>query len=125
MTPPVVTRTYQEAVEITAGDGCQLRELLHPHRDAVAIGYSLAQASVGAGKSTLPHRLKQSEVYFGLSGTATLYVDFAPYPVAAGTAVYIPPGAMQYVVNDNTAPFVFLCLVDPPWCSADETIGGL
>ncbi len=122
MTMKVVAKRFADAVEMVAADGCQLRELLHPHRDSVAIGYSLAQALVAPWERTFPHHLEQSEVYFGLSGAATLYIDTAPYPIAVGTAVYVPPGATQYVVNDSTVPFVFLCLVDPPWSSSGETI---
>jgi len=54
--------------EIIAHDGCRLKEILHPDRDPVSLNYSLSTARVDPGKATLKHFLRQTEVYFILSG---------------------------------------------------------
>jgi mannose-6-phosphate isomerase-like protein (cupin superfamily) len=53
-----------------AGDGSFLKELLRPSPETGGIGYSLAHAEVAAGTQTLPHRLRNAEVYYILEGRA-------------------------------------------------------
>ena len=107
---------------IHAGDASQLREILHPDRDAATVHYSLAHAQVSPGRRTLRHSLDRSELYYVLSGEATVYLDDSPYPLCSGSALLIPPGLEQWVQNDGSEPFVFLCVVDPPWTENGETI---
>jgi mannose-6-phosphate isomerase-like protein (cupin superfamily) len=42
--------------------------------------------------------------------------------VKPGDAIYIPPNARQYIRNTGSGPLVFICLVDPAWQKADETV---
>jgi mannose-6-phosphate isomerase-like protein (cupin superfamily) len=42
--------------------------------------------------------------------------------VEPGDAVYIPPGAKQFIRNLGTEPLAFLCIVDPAWHLEDEII---
>ncbi|MEO1127864.1 MAG: cupin domain-containing protein, partial [Cyanobacteria bacterium J06639_16] len=37
-------------------------------------------------------------------------------------AVYIPPSAKQFIHNCGDQPLVFICIVDPAWQKADETV---
>ena len=109
--------------EIIAGDNSRLRELLQPARDGLKIGYSLAYARVAPGETTLPHRLKtSSEVYYILAGQGRMYIDDEEADVAAGQAIYIPPGAVQWIKNTGAEDLVFLCIVDPAWRLEDEEI---
>ncbi|MBW4580016.1 MAG: cupin domain-containing protein [Tildeniella nuda ZEHNDER 1965/U140] len=108
--------------EFVAGDGTLLRELLHPEKQAIALRYSLAHAIVPGGRSSLPHSLKTSEVYYILSGTGEMHINGENQVVEPGDAVYIPPHAEQFIRNNGTAPLVFICIVDPAWRQADETI---
>jgi mannose-6-phosphate isomerase-like protein (cupin superfamily) len=105
-----------------AGDGCVLRELLHPERHPVAQGYSLAHAYVEPGGRTADHYLEQSEVYYILSGQGTMFLDGVAHPVAAGSYFYIPGRMSQWLRNDGDGRIEFLCIVDPPWSSQGETI---
>ena len=98
-----------------AADHSELREILHPDRDDVALGYSLAHAVVGPGASSLRHVLAATEVYYILSGRGTMHIDDGAAPVAPGDAVYIPSGATQWLESDGSEPVAFLCIVDPPW----------
>lgn len=108
--------------EFVAGDGTLLRELLHPDKQAIALRYSLAHAIVPVGRSSVPHALTTSEVYYILSGKGEMHIDAEAQLVEAGDAVYIPPNAKQFICNEGTEPLVFICLVDPAWQQADETI---
>ena len=117
-------RSLDDCAEFVAGDGCLLRELLHPDKADIAIRYSLAHAKVPPGGVTDPHRLAGSEVYYILAGQGKMSIDDESRPVGAGDAVYIPPGAVQYIENTGPIDLAFLCLVDPAWQPEDEEILG-
>lgn len=108
--------------EFTAGDGCRLREILHPDRADLALRYSLAHATVGPGQTTAPHRLTTSEVYYILAGQGRMSIDGVRSDVGPGDTVYIPPHAQQSITNTGTDSLIFLCIVDPAWRVEDETI---
>ncbi len=108
--------------EIFAGDNTRLRELLHPERDPAKIGYSLAIARLEPGQLSLPHRLKQTEVYYIIKGAGTMHVGTEAAPVSAGDVVYIPSEATQWLENDGDGPVEFACIVEPPWRPEDETV---
>jgi len=108
--------------EFIAGDGTQLRELLHPDKQAVDLRYSLAHAALPAGQTSVLHSLTTSEVYYILSGVGEMHIDDETQFVEAGDAVYIPPNAKQFIYNSGTEPLIFICIVDPAWRKEDETI---
>ena len=108
--------------EFIAGDGTQLRELFHPDKQSIELGYSLAHATVPVGQTSIPHSLKTSEVYYILSGSGEMHIDDETQALAPGDAVYIPPNARQFIRNSGTEPLVFICIVDPAWRKEDETV---
>ncbi len=101
--------------EFKAGDGCTLREMLHPDKADLTLRYSLAHATVEVGQTTSPHRLKTSEVYYILQGQGRMHVNDRADEVGPNDTVYIPPLARQYIENLGPEPLVFICLVDPAW----------
>ncbi len=115
-------RRLSDCKEFIAGDQSILRELLHPDKMDAAIRYSLAHAKVRPGETTRPHRLKTAEVYYILQGHGRMHINAEVSDVAAGTTVYIPPQAIQYIENVARKDLVFLCIVDPAWRTADEEI---
>ncbi|TVP61499.1 MAG: cupin domain-containing protein [Leptolyngbya sp. LCM1.Bin17] len=118
----MLIRQLLNCPEFTAGDGTQLRELLHPDKQAIALRYSLAHAIVPVGQVSTPHALTTSEVYYILSGQGEMHINDDHQPVCPGDAVYIPPHARQYIRNTGTDPLVFICIVDPAWRQEDETV---
>jgi mannose-6-phosphate isomerase-like protein (cupin superfamily) len=118
----MLIRKLLNCPEFVAGDGTQLRELLHPDKQDIALRYSLAHAIVPVGQVSIPHALTTSEVYYILSGQGTMHIDDESRVVEAGDAVYIPPQARQYIHNTGTEPLVFICIVDPAWQKEDETV---
>ena len=75
------------------------------------MGYSLAYAVVHSGDSTLPHRLKSSEVYYILRGRGRMYIDAEKTELSPGDAVYIPPGSGQSIECISSDDLEFLCIV--------------
>jgi mannose-6-phosphate isomerase-like protein (cupin superfamily) len=118
----VFIRDLNDREQFVAGDNSILRELLHGGKDGLALGYSLAHASVPPGETTLPHRLRSSEVYYILAGTGVMFIDSQYANVGPGQAVYIPPGAEQRIGNAGTTALEFLCIVDPAWRHEDEEV---
>ena len=118
----MLVRNLNECEEFIAGDGTLLRELLHPDKQPLALGYSLAHAIVPVGKVSQPHSLSTSEVYYILSGAGEMHIDREVQVVEPGDTVYIPPNAKQFIRNIAAEPLVFICIVDPAWQKEDETI---
>jgi mannose-6-phosphate isomerase-like protein (cupin superfamily) len=108
--------------EFIAGDGTQLRELLHPDKQNIDLRYSLAHATLPPGQISTLHSLTTSEVYYIISGIGEMHIDGENQFVEAGDTIYIPPDAQQFIDNCGTEPLVFICIVDPAWRKEDETI---
>jgi mannose-6-phosphate isomerase-like protein (cupin superfamily) len=112
----------KDCPEFTAGDRTRLRELLHPEKSNVEVGYSLAHGYLDPGNRSSRHRLRSSEVYYFLAGEGTFTVGERSVTVSPGDVVYVPPGADQSLMNTGTGAIEFLCLVDPAWKMEDEEI---
>ena len=98
---PMLIRNLKDCAEFISGDGCVLREILHPDKMDLKLGYSLAHAIVHPGDITLPHRLKTSEVYYIIEGEGIMHIDEETAPVRAGATIYIPPKAVQFIQNSG------------------------
>jgi mannose-6-phosphate isomerase-like protein (cupin superfamily) len=118
----MIIKSLEGTAAFTAGDGSSLRELLHPAKEPLDIGCSLAHAEVGPGEKTRPHRLKSAEVYFVLAGRGLMHVGDEQAEVLTGQAVYIPPDTVQFIENPGPGRLAFLCIVDPAWTAGDEEV---
>ena len=118
----MLKRTLAECKEFVAGDHTVLRELLHPTKTAVKLGYSLAHGRLAPGRRSKWHALTSSEVYYFIAGQGRFMVDAETCSVEAGSTIYVPPGGKQSLENTGTTDVEFLCLVDPAWCAEDETV---
>ena len=118
----MLSRHLRQCPEFVAGDHTRLRELLHPGKASLALGYSLAHGCLDPGAQSLWHRLKSSEVYYFIAGHGVMKVDAESVTVEAGSVVYVPPGAKQALENNGANPIEFLCLVDPAWTAEDEAV---
>jgi len=118
----MLLRHLEDCDEFIAGDSTRLREILHPDKMKIDIHYSLAHAILPPGKTSQPHILHSSEVYYILSGTGIMYINGQIEPVVPGTTIYIPPRSIQFIENSGQDDLVFLCLVDPAWKKEDEFV---
>jgi mannose-6-phosphate isomerase-like protein (cupin superfamily) len=114
--------TASDRPEFLAGDCTRLREILHPAKHSLKLGYSLAHGKLGPGQRSKRHVLDSSEVYYFLSGQGQFMIDDEVTSVEAGTTIYVPPGSRQSLENAGSREIEFLCLVDPAWKAADERI---
>lgn len=118
----MLVKDLSDCDEFTAGDGCRLRQLLHPDKVNVVCRYSLCHATMKPGQTTRPHRLKTSEVYYILEGQGLMSIDGESQAVRPGQAIYIPPRSTQHIKNTGGSDLEFLCIVDPAWRKEDEEI---
>lgn len=118
----MLKRTLSECDEFLAGDHTVLRELLHPAKHPVKVGYSLAHGKLASGRRSKRHVLTSSEVYYFLKGQGTFTIDGESCSVGSGAMIYVPPGTTQSLENTGTTDVEFLCLVDPAWRLEDETV---
>jgi len=118
----MIVKSLRNIAGFEAGDASFLKELLHPGKEPLAVGYSLAHAAVEPGAKTRPHRLKSAEVYVVIDGRGLMHVGAEAAEVGPGEAVYIPPGAVQFIENTGTGRLSFLCIVEPAWKPADEEV---
>jgi len=59
-------------------------------------------------------------VYYLVRGSGTMHVGDEVRRVEPGDAVYIPPGAVQWLDNDGDDTIEFACIVDPAWTPDGE-----
>lgn len=116
------TKSLKECPEFLAGDHTRLREVFHPAKHSLKLGYSLAHGTLGPGQRSKWHILDASEVYYFIAGNGRFTVDDQVTSVEAGTTVYVPPGGRQSLENTGNQDIEFLCLVDPAWKIEDERI---
>jgi len=116
----MLIKDLQDCEKIIAADNCVLREVLHPAKTNLDLRYSLAHAIVKSGETTLPHKMKTSEVYYILEGEGVMYIEDESAKVHSGQAIYIPPHSKQYIKNTGDSDLKFLCIVDPAWRPEDE-----
>ena len=67
-------------------------------------GLTMGLVEFPPGRAQQRHRHPQPETYFVLDGAGTLEIDGQLYPVCAGTAVYVPPGAWHHLINTGDEP---------------------
>lgn len=119
---PVFKVTPADRSEFLAGDHTRLREVFHPAKHPLKLGYSLAHGALEPGQRSKWHVLNSSEVYYFLTGHGRFMIDEQVTTVEAGTTLYVPPGSKQSLENMGTDTIEFLCVVDPAWKTEDERI---
>lgn len=115
----MVIKETKKIESFLAADHTIIQEVLHSKNDNINIGYSLALATLPIGKSSLPHRLKSSEVYIIIQGKSRIFINEENKIAKKGDVIFIPPNASQYIENIGNKVLKFYCIVHPEW-SADE-----
>lgn len=118
----MIVSDLAKCTTIPGTEGTSIKQIFHPHNTMLGIGYSISQCVIGPGKSSKPHKLKSSEIYFVTKGHGVLHVDDESSDIAENQAVYIPPLSRQFVRNTGKTDLEFLCIVEPAWKQEDETI---
>jgi quercetin dioxygenase-like cupin family protein len=80
----------------------------------VSQSLSLGVAEIPPGATLARHRHAAPEIYYLLSGTGRVEIDGQDYPATAGSAIFIPGGALHAFHNTGaiTLAFVYIFPVD-------------
>ena len=110
---------HRDTTPFTTVDGSTIRELM-AHRNSAIRNQSLAEARLPPGKATIPHHHKVTEeIYYILSGTASMTLGSETRPVGPGCAIAIPPGLRHTIENTGDDELVFLCTCAPAYEHSD------
>lgn len=111
-----------DSPEFVAGDATRLREIMHPKKDKLSIGYSVAHAKVPVGGASLPHTLQSSESYYILAGEGIMHIGEVAQKVVKDDIFLVPADTIQYIQNTGNIDLVFICIVEPYWQEDEEAI---
>lgn len=115
---------YRSIAPFVTADGSQVRELMHPARDAQlgARAQSLAEAIVAPGTKTLLHRHNASEeLYHITQGAGRMTLGERQFDVTTGDTVCIPPGTPHCIECEGEESLKILCACTPAY-ARDDTI---
>ena len=118
----MLIKNHKNSTKITGSDGAIIYDLLKPQHVKNAIRYSLAYVNLSRRKSTIPHIMKTSEVYYILEGKGVLYINDKSKNVRVGDVIFVLPGSKQHIENSGSKNLKLLCIVDPAWKKDDEII---
>jgi mannose-6-phosphate isomerase-like protein (cupin superfamily) len=110
---------HRDTVPFTTADGSTIRELL-AHRNSAIRQQSLAEARLMPGCATVPHHhAVTEEIYYILTGTASMTLGDETRDVGPGDAIAIPPGIRHTIRNTGSQELVFLCTCAPGYEHTD------
>ena len=64
-----------EIESVQGNEGTKIKQYFHPRNTLNGINYSIAQFTLEPGKKSKLHKIKSSEIYYILEGTASLKID--------------------------------------------------
>jgi len=113
---------YDDVPVITAKDGSEIRELMHPLQHGNK-AQSLAEATVYSGQRTLLHCHRVTEeLYHVTAGQGTMILGDQCFPIAVGDTILIPPGTPHALHNTWPVPLRILCCCSPAYAPDDTEI---
>ena len=90
-------------------DKTGIRELLNAEAFP-GLGMSLAEASLPAGEKSAEHRHADfDEIYYGLDGTGTLFINGLPHYFAPRAFYLIPRGSSHYLAAESELRLLCIC----------------
>lgn len=107
---------------IQGNEGTEIKQYFHPHNTLNGINYSIAQFTLESGKRSRLHKLKSSEIYYILEGSAILTVDEERHQLQKDDSAYIAPNSKQFIENIGSTDLRFLCIVEPAWKAENEVL---
>ncbi|MDH3313897.1 MAG: cupin domain-containing protein [Nitrosopumilus sp.] len=83
---------------------------------------SVVQFTLEPEKRSKLHKLRSSEIYYILEGSAILNVDEDTHHLEKDDSVYVPPNSKQFIENTGSGNLRFLCIVEPAWKAENEVL---
>ena len=116
----MIVKKIEEIDAFTGQEGTQIRQIFSPDETDELIRYSIAHCTINPGKSSRPHTMKTSEMYYIMQGNGIMHVGEQQKQVKQNDVIFIPPMSKQFLENNGDVQLVVLCIVDPAWKQEDE-----
>jgi mannose-6-phosphate isomerase-like protein (cupin superfamily) len=115
-------KEVQKIQALSGHEDTQIRQIFAPDNTNNTIRYSIAHCTIKPGKTSKPHAMKTSEVYYILEGKGIMYVKKEQKQITKDEIIFVPPNSKQYLENIGETDLIALCIVDPAWRQEDEVI---
>ena len=110
-----------EKIEAFSGqEGTKIKQIFSPENTSNVIRYSIAHCTINPGKTSKPHTMKTSEIYYILEGKGIFHLEAEKQEVKKNDAIFVPPNSRQFLENIGEVDLIALCIVDPAWRQEDE-----
>ena len=114
------TKEIHKIESFSGHEGTKIRQIFAPDNTDNIIRYSIAHCTINPGKTSKPHTMKTSEVYYILEGKGIIHVNEEHKQVTKDESIFVEPNSRQYLENIGEIDLVALCIVDPAWKQEDE-----
>jgi len=112
-----------EKIQAFSGqEGTQIKPIFAPEDTDNAIRYSIAHCTINPGKTSKPHTMLTSEIYYILQGNGIMHVGEEQKQVVKDETIFVPPNSRQFLENNGDEDLITLCIVDPAWKKDDEIL---
>ena len=110
-----------EKIEAFSGqEGTKIKQIFSPEDTSNVIRYSIAHCTINPGKTSKPHVMRTSEIYYILEGKGIFHLEAEKQEVKKNDAIFVPPNSRQFLENNGETNLIALCVVDPAWGQEDE-----
>ena len=110
-----------EKIEAFSGqEGTKIKQIFSPDVTLNIIRYSIAHWRINPGKTSIPHTMNTSEVYYILEGNGMIHIEDEERKVKKNEVIFVPPNSRQFLENNGETDLIALCIVDPAWKQEDE-----
>ena len=116
----MIVKKIEEIEAFTGQEGTQIKQIFSPSETDNSIRYSIAHCTINPGKTSKPHVMKTSEIYYILEGKGVLHLEDEEQEVKKNDAIFVPPNSRQFLENNGETNLIALCIVDPAWRQEDE-----
>ena len=116
----MIVKKIEEIEAFTGQEGTQIKQIFSPSETDNSIRYSIAHCTIYPGKSSKPHTMRTSEMYYIIQGSGVMHVGEEQKQVKRNDVIFVPPMSKQFLENNEDTQLVALCIVDPAWKQEDE-----
>ena len=118
----MIIKKSEDIGTFEGNEGTRIKQIISPAETNNVNRYSIAHCTISPGKSSKPHIMKTSEMYYILQGKGIMHIDSETKQVSKNDLIFVPPMSKQFLENNGEVDLTVLCIVDPAWRQEDEIL---
>ena len=118
----MIIKKIEDIETFEGNEGTEIKQMISPAETDNTIRYSIAHCTIKSGKSSTPHIMKTTEMYYILQGRGIMHIDSEKKQVNQNDLIFVPPMSKQFLENNGELDLIVLCIVDPAWRQEDELL---